>query len=734
MKKPSAKLVNGPDVGMFLVKVLVNNKWVDVTEFRGAISKVTSISTMDPFGPASAEIEFPAITSFDRIGFGDISWLKEWNFINIEWSGLSDFVWEGFIASIEIGGSVRIQCKGALYLADNYLAAPFYPTNPVPYEALIKRACHPENSRTGLNGFRVEFPSNWGVFAAEKTDPKYLWMLSPWGISVGQKWTGLATRSTGAWEPYMTGLVQTLLGTMYTPEGDQWTLMLDKGRKPVLRVRRQVHLPDEKTIRVINGTPGIIVNLSKDWSQSANVIYGSGTDWSGVSFSNAQVTSDGKSTRYDPFAFSKAVHPNVETNPYWNKSLVRKEAKLTFAQGVDMVSAFDVASSHLQKFADPGWVGSIDLQIDPVGPDGVPINRFLIQAGDTIVAENWCGADVFLHITKVTASPEDGVTSLSVDSRYRDALTADEVKARTRDALNPTNTLRAGQASITINDLVKPWSYAEGSGIIPTQAKDIFELPEGNEGFPWRNLTKLYPPKDYPQYYVKVSPATSYGRDSCWQRPQSNGIDLPFEEVVVSNGQKSKRRSWAQGIVIRMAQAGTIRLSQIAAYDENGNVLPVEFHFSIFDNTINVSNMPYPSSTTVKQRKNPPGAITQRYPMFEGAFENLKPTGEQQDSASHLLAAGANMVIGWGTYHEAAGYYPGLSSAGNPKTGLMVDESTWSFDTTSGTGFDPYSASKTQRNNEAGCLYGMVYCDDTLVSKKPVYFLGRLYVTPAGSQ
>ena len=37
-------------------------------------------------------------------------------------------------------------------------------------------------------------------------------------------------------------------------------------------------------------------------------------------------------------------------------------------------------------------------------------------------------------------------------------------------------------------------------------------------------------------------------------------------------------------IPIRMSQAGSIRLTQIAAYDKHGEVMPVKFHVSVYTN------------------------------------------------------------------------------------------------------------------------------------------------------
>lgn len=719
MRSPRATPITGVDEGIFLVRVLHESKWKYITTVRNVPVKVQTMTFTDPFGPASAEIELPAVTSFDRFGAADLEWLTQWRPIDIVWSGREPFVWEGFIASIEVGDSVRIQCKGALHIVDNFLAAPYYPTNPIPYETLIKR--HITRPNTGLKAMRMDFPEGWNVTAQESDAPEYLWMLPPWGLSTGQPWSGLATRSTGSWDPSLTGFTQSLLSTMYTPEGDQWTLMLDRGRQPVLKVRHEVHQREEDTIVLYNGSPGVSVSLSKDWSQSANVLYGEGTDFSGIKYSNVRVTPDGSETFYEPFAYNAAVHPNDRTNPYLNPNSTRKEGRLNFFQGIDLVSAQGIAQAHLRKFADPGWTGQVNLEVDPIGPDGVPINKHLLRAGRTILVRNWCGGDVLLHVTSVTSSPEEGTVSLTVDSRYRDALTAQEVYARTRDALNPINLLHAGRLSITINDLIKPWSYEDGSGIIPTPAKDLFSQKEAAEGFPWRSLTQKFPPKDYPQFYVKVAPRKKYGVESCWQRT----------EHLAEPNEANYHPAWSQAIVVKMAQAGTIRLSEIAAYDRNGNVLPVEFHVSVYDNTVDVSNMPYPPSPDTPRRDpHPnPGTHTDRYPFFKGAFDQFTPRGEQKDEGVSQLTAGVQMNIGWGTYHEPAGYFPGTYSTGGQKTGLLVDEAPWQFDTTNSTHFDPRSASKTQANAEAGCLYVMIYCDDTLDAETDVYFLGRFWNT-----
>lgn len=721
MRSPRSTQVRGAESGIFLVRVFTGSRWLYITKFRGKPSKVITMSYSDPFGPATAEIEFPAVTSFDKFGEGDLVWLRRWTPVEIIWSANTNLKWEGFITSIEVGSSVTVQCKGGLHVLDNFLAAPFYPTQPMPYEYLLNRGCAPTNStrsNTHLKPMKIEWPEGWNVTVPRATDtPNYLWMLRPYGVKVGERWTGLATRSTGSWEPFLTGFMQTLLSTMYTPEGDQWTLMLDIGRQPVLRVREQVFLPLPDTLRAINGAPGVKVSLSQDWSQSANVIYGTGTDLSGLAFSKMDIDLQGyASTYYEPFAHSRYTHPVGKANPMWDPDIMRKEAHMTFAEGIDEFSAEAVARSHLQRFADPGWSGTISLEVDPV-VEGVPFNRYLIQAGQTIVLEHWCGSNLMLHISQTQASPEEGTMVLTVDSRYRDALTVQEVQARTRDALDPKKLLQVGKSSTTINDLVLPWSYYDGSGYLPKPSKKMFDA--GTRGFPWTDLTTRFPPKTHPGYYVKIDPARDkWNSKSRWSH-MADGTGIP----------------------IRLSQAGNIMLSQVAAYDQDGNVLPVEFHISIYGNRgVTWSEMPYPMTEDVPLRPNnllslsTPLTKLPYSPFFEGAFEHFRPNGEKKDEGSENLGAGAEMIVGWGNYYEAAGYYPSNSSIeGAPKTGLMVDETPWSYSLDNTPDFQVYSIKETReaaRLGNAGYAYAMIYCEDELAFANEVYFLGRFWVTP----
>lgn len=711
MSNPQVDTVRGTG-GHFRVFVdAPNGKKVDLTMFRGAPTQIRSMSTTDPFGDATAAIELPQVTGHDRPGAGDLFWYVPWAKIRIVWydeEGIpTNWVWEGNIVSEDISQNASIQIKGALYRLDNYLAAPWFPQYPVPYELLIKRAFDPQGRDTGIAPLITEFPKDWKTVVPTRNDPDYLWFLRPWGVSPGQKWTSLTSRNTGGWEPLLTGFVQSLLAVMYTEDGGQWTIEKRTGRVPVLKVRDHITAPNENTIEVHYGVPGVDVQVTRDFNQSTNIIYGQGRDLQGTSFSGQQVSRDGQTTFYEPFAALPYVYPSLSSNPMFNSHIPRKETRLQFPDGMSLLDGRKTALSHLQRFSDPGYVGTITLSSDPA-LDGTPYNRMLIRAGQTILVKNFRGTDMLFHITETSANPMEGGISLTVDTKFRDALTVYEVKARTRDALDPIRLLRAGQFSTTVQDTILPWSYSSGSGVVPSggsfDATDFFNKKVGPmEKFPWTGATKKYPPKKYPQYYIKIGPKNS-NADRNWSGVTRSGINFA-------------------AIPVRMSQSGSIRLTQIAAYDEDGNVMPVKFHIAFYANQgVSVKDMPMIPTALDGKHGYP---ASQRYPFYPGAFENINDDGTETDNPGRLTAQGADMLVGYGNYYEGAGYFPGLMSAGNPKTGLLSDETPWSFDTTNTPNFDRYSAERTRKDPTNGLVYVMVYCDDQ--GNKPVYFLGRLW-------
>lgn len=704
----------------------------EITIFRGAPIVLTSATFLDPFSDGTAQLSCPQITVFDNPGEGDLDWVTPDTDIDIIFENTGsydlDWSWEGFIASYDFSmsgtssaASFSIDLKGAFYGLDDYLAIPSFPQRPIPYEILISQAFDQKNNPSRLGQFRVLWPEWWNTLVPEYADQAFLTYLKPWGVATGQRWTGFTSRSTGSWEPLLTGFVQSLLTVMYAEGGSQWSIRNRGSRRPELFLR-QIPIPDSPDIIELDlGAPGVEFSGSRDFTQRASVIYGQGTDTAGISYSGLTVSPDGKTSTYMPFAYAPVVFPRVN-NPNLDKRVKPKETMVRFQDGVDEISATKIAQGQLQRFSEPGVTGTITLTADPRQADGTLFPRMLLKAGVTIRVKGFFGIPegLLVHVTQASADFQALTMTLTYDSKYRDQLTVEEVQARTRDALSPLRALQVGKYSNTVQDLVLPWSYTEGSGCVPLGAKEFFneKLPSTAE-FPYESFTTKYPPSNpsYKGYYVRINPTNLSNSNKNW-----SGVARDGQAIMA--------------IPIRMSQAGTIRLSQIAAYDKDGHVLPVRFHLSVYSiNGVTYKSMPqFPVDPATLQFLKPEGltesyAVGQANPWFKNAWESVLPSGAQQDDPLYLPAKDAGLIIGWGNYYEPAGYFPGRFSRGGARTGQLVDETQWTWDLSSD--LDLFHPKNNQNIEYAGMLFVMIYADEQ--GDEPVYFMGRFFRQDPGT-
>lgn len=724
---PRASLLDGSAKGAWQVWVYPLGERLSVTAVnatfvRDAPTTVSSLTTSDPFGPGTASLTFPSITFLDDLGTGDLWWLVPEADVDIVWVNADEepiYRWEGYLASFdfsssEVGGELSVTCQGAMFQMDNYLAFPEYVYAPLPYErAIARQFANRPDSRLGP--FRTEFPSWWSTrFAASDyaDSPTY---LTPSGVADGDPWSGMVTRSTGNFDTVLTSYVQGLLGSMHTDTG-QFTLALDQGRIPVLRHRDRLVTPDATTLEVDLLWPGVQMgSMSRDFSQRLNVVYGQGKALTGQTFTGMKVSADGSRTFYEPLAARRAVHPQVN-NPWYTTTAMRKEVNLTIYEGMSEDEARVVARRHLERFADPGVTGSITLSVDPM-LDGVAYPRELITAGQSIVVKGLFGRPegVLFHITESSVGEES--TDLTVDSKFRDQLTVQEVRLRGRDSLSPVRMITVGQFSPNTPDQLFPWSYEMGSGFIPKGSNALFRNMPSTIGFPWESWTTARPPKD-PQWadnYIKIGPASPDADDNWANQLAGTGGFAPY--------------------AIRMSQAGEARMIQIAAYDAEGRVLQVPFHVSLYvTNGVSVTSMPMLSLDDIEEDPSVPYAAGQRYPFFKNAWERFRSDGQALNPETTQSVASAELLVGYGTYYEKAGYWPSSSSTlGATPTGLFVDEQGFAWDlTSSAAGVNVQEPAETNLlYPERADVYVMIYCDAQLY--QDVYFLGRIFRREPGS-
>jgi hypothetical protein len=387
-------------------------------------------------------------------------------------------------------------------------------------------------------------------------------------------------------------------------------------------------------------------------------------------------------------------------------------------------------------FAEPGITGTITLTSDPRTSGGALMPRLLIRGGSTIRINGLLGVreGVLAHITASSVDLDGLTTTLTFDTKYRDALTVQEVRARTRDAMTPARALQVGKYSNTIPDLLLPWSYEAGSGIIPTGAKEFFgkKITDPRATFPFEEWTKKYPPSRYKPYYIEITKTDRNNSNNNWSAITRNGQQL-------------------MAIGIRMGAQGNIRLSQLAAYDKNGNVLPVKFHMSVYGNNgvgvavapqfpgpVQLANgNPNPEFPPYLAARRVDGTVIpttyesavsgkvglQSHPFYKGGWEHVQPDGTEfpWKADPQLPDTTADFIVGWGNYYEPAGYYPGRFSKGADRTGLLSDDVSWPWDISGALNKDSVADNKNIEG--AGMLYILIYCDDQ--DDESVYFMGR---------
>lgn len=692
---------------------------VELTWFRGVPTSIGDWTDGDPYGPLSASLTFPKVTIFDRLGVGELSWAAPEVDFDIVWDGplpaaypYERFVWEGFSLPFRRSsdGGLEVTLVGAAMELDGFLAKPEYPSQPLPYEVAIARQWRGRPSLR-LRQLKVEFPSWWTTFYQPK--PKERAPYIPTGVTPGQRWTGLLTRETGSFDKALTSYIQTMLTSMYTDRG-RWTLDLRPGRRPVLLHRDIVLEAGPSTVVVDPLTPGVRIDLTEDWSQTANVVYAQTKSLSGEAFSGMQVVDDGQGTVYKPAAALRQVDPISDRNTWLQPERMRREQMLQLQDGLNALDTRAVAQKHLQQIAEPGQSGTVTLSADPL-MDGQVLPRLCIKAGMTLQVRNYNGSPdgVLVHVTQVSASHSSGQVTLTVDSKFRDRLTVDEVQLRGRDALAVQRMLIGGRYRPVLPDDLFPWNYAEGSGYIPSSptynARRLFEDMPPEVTFPWEEWTRTRPPRSasWKSSYIRIAPPSA-NADQNW--------------AYVAN-----RGGGRFGFPIRLAQAGQIRLLQLAAYDADGNVMRVPFHFSLYyQRNVNVQNMPkMPADRVV-----PPYAAGQRYPFFSGAWETYNTDGSKVGTEIPVSVSTAGLIRGWGTSELQAGHWPG-TSAEDPPTGLLVDEDPFEFDLVGPTPhINPYS--KDDVSPYAGYVYCMIYCDSH-PADEAVYFMGRMYRAEPGA-
>lgn len=260
----------------------------------------------------------------------------------------------------------------------------------------------------------------------------------------------------------------------YNGVANQYTLTKQSPRKPVLQLK------DRTTVHwtLTCGTPGVKHNLQRDLSMSPNCLYGEGMAPDGCHWRNTRYpeSSTIDSAFFMPLARLDSVEPFLYNadgsiladNPAHNPALVRIEDYDQMGDQLTLREGIHSSRARLVRDLEPGWHGSITLDIDP--EEG---SRLDIRAGQNILFKSHRNNDRLYHIARSSIDWKSLKVTLTVDTKARDLLTIAGILTRDRDINDPTKRPKPTRRnSKLVEDRVAIFDCEAGAGVLkPTGAQ-----------------------------------------------------------------------------------------------------------------------------------------------------------------------------------------------------------------------------------------------------------------------
>lgn len=521
---------------------------VDVTYFRDVATQVGSWSYDEPFDDRTLSVAFPQITPFEEPGEGDLSWLRDWAFVEMIKRGPGDYtsiMFQGNLADfddvLDQGQcKLAIQVQGSFRMLTHYTKHPVFYTEPIDISALLMKVINDKVQNYQL----------------------------PLGLAIFPYTRSIFVRESGAWQSLLS-YIEELIALAQAPEDAlPYTLMLSIGRRPEL-VRK-----DMTTVhwRATCGTPGITHNLSRDLTMAPTTMYGEGVDPSGCRWRNTKypslrvddapvfqgtvftvgtsvpdvqiwkdemrkngwyVTDGGTYNSADAqtcrdFQLSAGIqvdgvvgpqtwaatfevgsgsgdptdvyfapiytHSNVEPYLYASNGAITGPNP-NFDKSVQRVERYTNFGTGVTKFEASK---SAALEIDRAHPaswlgtitlviDPENGSRLLMRAGQNILYKHHRGTNRLLHIVSAEIDFANLVTMLTVDEQARDANTVAALKSRDRDTFGPSRRKSSRRNSEIIQDTRAAWDCLPGYSLVYTEfgPKAIKDICVGDRVWSW---------------------------------------------------------------------------------------------------------------------------------------------------------------------------------------------------------------------------------------------------------
>ena len=175
----------------------------------------------------------------------------------------------------------------------------------------------------------------------------------------------------------------------------------------------------------------------------------------------------------------------------------------------------------------------------------------------------------------------------------------------------------------------------------------LFDGMPNEIGFPWDGVDH-HPPAEGPE----VDQAAT----CTWARPRTTPTATGSSSTTLA--------APTCGVPIKMAQAGQIRLLQVAAYDADGNVLKVPFHISFYyvgrgQRAVDAADPGRAGGRC--SRRTPPASATR---SCATASRRSRSTAPRSTRTSRSRPRASACIRAYGTFYEKAGFWPGCLRRG----------------------------------------------------------------------
>lgn len=511
----------------------------DVTRWDGAETPFPTWRRGQPFGSQSAQIEFPQITPFHARP----SWARHGANVSIDLvkiSGDSVNLFSGFV--MDVGDSVdsgvfTLQCMGSLFGADLIKRKPSAILAPKDIGSLIPALLNAVSSKRWLNmaktvtGIKSSVSGGW-----EDLLTGFVQSVLATAIKDGRQYTINCRERTPVLEfkdtttivaTFRTGqrgvtvdlnsdasqAPNVIYGSGVNPDGGGWSNWKYPNWSPddtpafpnsnpgdTLQLGRTDASTDSgdgvsawqaKAGRPVTGyysADDVLAckRLQRDRGILVDGVIGPQT-WAATFDTGANTgTLDGAYVA--PLAIATEVEPylygpdgdRLGANPAFDPNVIRVETVINYGRDVWRYEAIPNAEQVLVRDADPGWSGTISLEIDPE-----TMSKYEVLEGMNLRLLDWHGEDLDLHIA--LGSYDANGATFDVDTQARDYPTLEAIRTRDREAVDPAKKAIKRLLEGQVQDGRATYDAESPAGRMPKHALftnlwDVRRMPMGVEG------------------------------------------------------------------------------------------------------------------------------------------------------------------------------------------------------------------------------------------------------------